>query len=439
MSNRLVPCCLLVAACASSPHADPPAESAAAAGWLELFDGKSLEGWVTEGGRYDGSAKWTIEDGAITGRVDEQGRGGLLYTAQAYSAFEFECDVRMDHPFDSGIFLRMRPDARGAQVTLDHRPDGEIAAIYSDGFLAHNTAAAREFKAGEWNHVRVRCTGFDMHIVVHLNGIQVTDYVLPEGSAGFAPSGLIGLQVHGDRSDPPSHRVQFKNVRLRELEVFEPGTFVDSGDGRVEPSPEAARAGWRSLVDQGLDRWEPSGSTEGYRIENGVIAVPARGSGELRSREDFRDFCLRVDFKIARMANSGLYLRSGRGGTNPSFDGCEVQILDDFNWERETNSTLLPYQLTGGLYGSVAPGRKRFLPIGSWNRYEVLYRGTRLAVALNGLILYDVDTSAVPVGEHPPFAERPSQGFIGFQRYGAPGVEEPVAAWFRNVLVRPLE
>ena len=35
--------------------------------WSELFDGRTLDGWVTKGGRYDGNARWTVEDGAIVG------------------------------------------------------------------------------------------------------------------------------------------------------------------------------------------------------------------------------------------------------------------------------------------------------------------------------------------------------------------------------------
>src|SRR4030095_1182860 len=104
--------------------------------------------------------------------------------------------------------------------------------------------------------------------------------------------------------------------------------------------------------------------------------------GELLSREDFRDFRLRLDFRIARMANSGLFLRAARDGSNPAFSGCEVQILDDFDWESVTGTKLKPWQFTGSLYGSVPPGDRGALrALGEWNTYEVLYQGARLAGA----------------------------------------------------------
>jgi thiamine biosynthesis lipoprotein len=423
-----------------------PEEEGDGEGWVTLFDGSSLEGWTTTGGRYDGPAIWTIEDGALTGRTDDQGHGGLIYTERSYSSFEIEFDCHMDYPFDSGVFVRMRPPSsglKGAQVTLDHRPGGEIGAIYADGFLEHNTAGEQAYNRGEWNRVKVRCTGFDFRLQTWINGVQIGDYQLPPNTPGYAPSGLVGLQVHGADPELKDHAARFKNVRIRELSAFEDAGF----EARAEPEAAgllrlgdlAAAAGWEDLLAEGLAGWEALGTQEGYAVNDGVLQVPARGGGHLVTRRDFRDFELRLDFKISRMANSGLFLRGARDGGDPAYSGCEIQILDDFNWERETNSKLRPYQFTGGLYGALAPGPdKELLPPGEWNTYEVVYRGERLAVALNGRTLYDVRTTELEAAQ-PPFADRAPAGFLGIQRYGAPGVEEAAAIEVRNCFVRELE
>ena len=136
-------------------------------GFTTLFDGKTLAGWTEKGGRYDGDAVWTIEDGCIVGRQGPNGEGGLLYTEKAYSCFELRLDVKLDHPFDSGVFLRMVPpgeNRKGAQVTLDWREDGQIGALYSDGYVQENPEGAKLFRKDEWNELVVRCTGFDMHV-----------------------------------------------------------------------------------------------------------------------------------------------------------------------------------------------------------------------------------------------------------------------------------
>jgi thiamine biosynthesis lipoprotein len=400
-----------------------------------LFDGKSLDGWVTNGGRYDGDASWTVEDGALTGRVGANGAGGLIYTAQPFTSFEFELETKIDFPFDSGIFLRMVPPdqgGRGAQVTLDYRSDGEIGAIYADEFLQHNTTAKERFKKGEWNQFRVRCTGFDMHIQVWMNGEQITDYTLPEGTPGFAPHGLIGLQVHGDRDDPPGNKVQFRNIRIRPLPVFEE---IKSWAALLG---ENVSSTWEAVDSDWVNASSSVSKPNDYTVEKGVLAIPSKEpSGYLRTKEDFENFRLKLEFKLARMANSGLFLRGARDGSNPAYSGCEIQLIDDFNWEAETKTELKDWQRTGSLYGAVPAGLKNVMrPIGEWNSLEVLYRGSRLAVALNGIALYDVDTTKVSAD--PPFAKRSPRGFIGLQRYAAPEVEGAAAAWVRNVYFQRL-
>ncbi len=413
----------------SAPLQDEP-------GFTPLFDGTSLAGWVTTGGRYDGAARWTIEEGCLVGRQGENGEGGLLYTERRYTSFELRLEVRLDYPFDSGVFVRMAPADKGAQVTLDWREGGEIGAIYSDGFLQHNEQGAARFRRDAWNDVRVRCTGFDMRLEVWLNGDKLTDFELPPDSPGFAPSGLIGLQVHGERGDTGAAR--FRNLRVKELPLLGEELFAETASGLLALTEHGARLGWKPLFDgSSLEGWQIEGEPDRYRAAEGVLAFLARGGGgHLATREDFGDFLLRLDFRPARMANSGLFLRAARDGSNPAFSGCELQILDDFDWEQVTGTKLAPWQFSGSLYGALAPGEKALRPIGEWNTYEVLYRGQRLAVALNGRTLYDVDTHTLAPENGKPFAERAPRGFIGLQHHGAEGVEGEVVVEFRNLFVR---
>ena len=59
--------------------------------------------------------------------------------------------------------------------------------------------------------------------------------------------------------------------------------------------------------------------------------------------------------------------------------------------------------------------------------------------ALNGKILWDVDTTTLTPEQGAPFAERARKGFIGLQRHADPrDVEGDAFAWFRNVFVREL-
>jgi len=389
-----------------------------------LFDGRTLEGWTPRGGRYDGDAVWLVERGAITGRTGPKGEGGLLYTEELFTSFELELEAYVDEPFDSGIFVRMVPERKGAQVTLDNRADGEIGGIYSDGWLLHSPEVKERYKQGAFNHFEVRVTGFDMRIEVWMNGELVADHRLPPDAAGeYARAGRIGLQVHDGEASGRAAR--FRAVRVRALPVL--GEELRTADG------------WQALFDgRSLDGWERHGVQEGYRAAGGVLTLPAVGDGHLATAADFEDFELRLDFRTPRLANSGVFLRAARDGSNPAFSGCEVQILDDFNWESATKSRLAPWQKTGSLYGAVPAGDSGLRPLGEWNALELCYRGPRLAVALNGRLLYDVDTHALTPAQGAPFRERAARGFIGLQAHAPAGESEETAVSFRDLLVRRL-
>lgn len=208
-SNPWAVLLLVLAACASSPTE--------ASGVRELFDGRTLDGWTTVGGRYDGAARWTVEDGAITGRQGLGREGGLIYTAVPYDDFELQVELRIDWPFDSGIFLRMTPDAKGMQVTVDHRDGGECGGLYADGWVLRNPAGWTHFRKGEWNRFVVVCDGEPMRVAAWLNDQPLVDHTLASAE-GYARTGLIGLQVHGGEDVPLETKVAFRNVRVRPLE-----------------------------------------------------------------------------------------------------------------------------------------------------------------------------------------------------------------------------
>lgn len=188
-------------------------------GWTPLFDGRTLDGWTPQGGRYDGHARWTVEDGAITGRQGLNREGGLLYTEGLYGDFELEAEARIDWPFDSGFFLRMLPpdsNLKGMQVTLDHREGGECCGLYADGWVQHTPEGWERFDKDGWNRFRIECTGQPMRVRAWLNGELMVDHTL-ESAEGYAREGRIGVQVHGGEDVPLETKVQFKGLRVRRI------------------------------------------------------------------------------------------------------------------------------------------------------------------------------------------------------------------------------
>ena len=208
---------LLAALALALPLVSCGATGASGGAWTPLFDGSTFDGWTPVGGPYDGHARWTIEDGLITGRQGPNREGGLIYTEAMYSDFELEAEMRIDWPFDSGLFLRMVPGQKGMQVTIDHREGGECGGLYADGWVKHNPEGWRGFRRDRWNKFRVRCSGQPMAVEVWLNGKPLVQHQL-EDAEGYASEGRIGLQVHGGENVPLETKVQFRNLNVRPLD-----------------------------------------------------------------------------------------------------------------------------------------------------------------------------------------------------------------------------
>jgi hypothetical protein len=103
-----------------------------------------------------------VEDGAIVGMQDPPGQGGFLTTSRTFQDFELILETKIDRPFDSGVFLRVGPDGKSHQVTLDYRPGGEIGGIYcpwTKGFVHHCPEGINHFRKDDWNSIHITCEG----------------------------------------------------------------------------------------------------------------------------------------------------------------------------------------------------------------------------------------------------------------------------------------
>ena len=131
-------------------------------------------------------------------------------------------------------------------------------------------------------------------------------------------------------------------------------------------------------------------------------------------------------------ANNGLGIRAPLEG-DAAYVGMEIQILDD---SAPQYSDLEPYQFHGSIYG-VVPARKGHQnAVGEWNREEVIARGSRITVRLNGVTIVDEDVAEASRkgtldGRPHPGLERAS-GHIGFLGHGS-RVE------FRNIRLKVLK
>ena len=119
----------------------------------------------------------------------------------------------------------------------------------------------------------------------------------------------------------------------------------------------------------------------GWEVVDGMIHLRPgrRRTGHIVTREEFGDFQLQFEWKIATGGNSGLKyrVRSYGGKTR----GCEYQILDDTNYHKGCT----PKTSAGALYDLCAPNKKkRLLPAGQFNRSAILVQNDCITHWLNG-------------------------------------------------------
>lgn len=202
----------------SSPTAPASSGSraAASAGWIDLFDGASLNGWV----RMNGAHRFTVEDGAIVGRTVEASANmnSFLCTLEEFDDFELELETMIDPVTNSGIQIRteVRPVAmqgrafeaaagrvNGPQVEIRRTYPALPATghIYGEAMGTNWLTSQDKIKAGHpwfvndgWNTVRIVARG--PRIQTWVNGRPVEDLV-NEAVYKTHPRGFIGLQIHG--------------------------------------------------------------------------------------------------------------------------------------------------------------------------------------------------------------------------------------------------
>ncbi|GAB4231597.1 MAG: hypothetical protein Kow00109_03780 [Acidobacteriota bacterium] len=162
--------------------------------WVELCNGRDLEGWEIRG-----NAPWEVRDGVIT----SPGGDGYLVTTRSFSNFVFETFVRTRPGTNGGVFFRWGDDnGRGYEVQIYNVEEATnpTGSIY--GFVPAAELKARD---GEWFHLRLVSSGTSA--LVFVNG----DLVAVSHALKLPDHGKIALQMHSEAG------LEFLRPRIRPL------------------------------------------------------------------------------------------------------------------------------------------------------------------------------------------------------------------------------
>ncbi len=242
---------LAAAGPAASPNVYPAAEPAGNAGFVPIFDGKTLNGW--EGDKIH----WRVEDGCIVGEITAattiQVNTFLIWRGGTPRDFELKVEYRISAQGNSGINYRSAEipgrefGVKGYQFDLDgeNRNRNNVATATSNyeearpiflalrsqitrvvpgyptvppqiiGSLGDDKELQSVIKNGDWNQIHIIARG---NVLTHILNGRVMSVVIDEDPVGRRLDGIIGVQVH----QGPPMKIEFRNFLLKDLPPIPP-------------------------------------------------------------------------------------------------------------------------------------------------------------------------------------------------------------------------
>ena len=370
--------------------------------WVNLFDGKTLNGWHQKGGE----AKYQVRDGAIVGSTVHNTPNSFLTTDKIYGDFILELNFKVDSSMNSGIQIRSNSfpyyrDGRvhGYQVEIDPSKRAWSAGIYDEarrGWLntmGNNTEAQKAFKQNDWNHYRIEAIGDT--IKTWINNVPAA-YLID----GKTARGFICLQVHSIGADKKAGtEIIWKNIKILTDNVskYSKKSPIKPVITKNNLTADETKKGWKLLWDGKTTKgWRGAKldafPTEGWIIEDGILSVLSSGGaessagGDIVTNELFGDFELTVDFKLTPGANSGIkyYVDTELNKGEGSSIGLEYQILDDALHPDAKLGNHEGSRTACSLYDLIkADANKPINPIGEWNTAYIISKNNHVEHWIN--------------------------------------------------------
>ena len=197
------------------------------------------------------------------------------------------------------------------------------------------------------------------------------------------------------------------------------------------PSPEVENKSVDLFASGDLSAWtnvDGSPVSSGWVFENGILSRPG-STGDIITRDSYKDFELTFEWKISEAGNSGVKYRT-RGRL-----GLEYQVLDD---DKHPDGKK-PNHRVASLYELVAaPDDKPIKPVGEWNTSKIRAKGNLIEHWLNGEKVVCIEWGS---GDwYKRFETSKYKKNEGFGSWDGPILlqdhKDPV--WYRNLKVRRL-
>ncbi len=248
-SIMVLPLYLIITSCGSSDASkeNEKITTADKDGYVQLFDGKTLNGWEGD------AAYWRIEDGIVIGEITPAStplktNTFLIWKGGEPGDFELKTEFRISAKGNSGINYRSEAVAdvplalKGYQADIDgannytgqnyeergrttlayrgqkvsiptseqaQRKNNAWTAAVVEGSLGSSDSLKTLIKSEDWNECHLIVKG--NRLQHYINGVLMSD-VTDDDTINRKMNGLIGVQIHVG----PAMKVEYKNFRIKQ-------------------------------------------------------------------------------------------------------------------------------------------------------------------------------------------------------------------------------
>ncbi|GAC1381045.1 MAG: DUF1080 domain-containing protein [Ginsengibacter sp.] len=210
-----------------------------------------------------------------------------------------------------------------------------------------------------------------------------------------------------------------------------------------------AKSKWIKLFDGKTTKgWHTYGKPSAgkvWKVEDGSLHLDptvrkmVKGEeGDLVSNEEFDNFDLKLDWKIAKNGNSGIMIfvnENAAKNPTPYMTGPEIQVLDN---EGHPDAKIFKHR-AGDLYDLIPSTKETVKPFGEWNHAEIVANKGKLDIYLNGehsvsTTMWDDNWRKMIAGSK--FKSMPDfgtfhKGHIDLQDHGD-------EVWFKDIMIKKL-
>ena len=180
------------------------------------------------------------------------------------------------------------------------------------------------------------------------------------------------------------------------------------------PMADATQSGdWKTLFDgKTTSGWhayqKPGAPVTGWEVVDGALTRVSAG-GDILTDEEFGDFELELEWKIAPAGNSGIFYRATEQTKYVYENATEMQVMD--NIAHPDNKS--PLTLAGANYALYPAPADAVKPVGEWNAVRIVAKGAHVEHWLNGNKVVDFELWS------PDWEERVKKSkFVEWPEYG---------------------